>query len=157
VRILIAFIFFLALFSQNASANLSFGARAATGEMQVVGEFEESSFLEAEFVSSYTFSQSLAIEGSVFGRFTDENEFWGLQVTSPVRLILPGGVATSYLAPGYRYMDDGFGAPLIEGGFVLGGLPLFSARFGLGYRFIFNEWVKNGLKTESQFFISTYF
>lgn len=142
---------FMASFAQ---ANLSFAFKAVSGVMEFSDAPDEQKYLETELVAIYKLSESFRFEGSIFGRFTDEKEYWGVQVTAPLTLVVPGAFLSSYIAPGYRYMNDSYSAPVIEGGLNL----YFLGSFGVGYRFIFNEWIDNGgLKTESQFFVSFYF
>ncbi|MGH1468554.1 MAG: hypothetical protein ACRBBP_06710 [Bdellovibrionales bacterium] len=132
---------------------LDFSTKATSGVMELSSSLDEQKYFEAEVSVGYRLTEAFSLKGSVFGRFSDEKEYWGVQVSTPLTLILPGNFLSSYIAPGYRYMNDSYSAPTIEGGLNFH----FMGSFGLGYRLIFNEWVKNGLKTESQFFGTVYF
>lgn len=144
-------VFFLTFVTSLAQAN--FSLRLNTGVMEFEPSAEQKKYAELELGYDYALSEALSLRASAFGRSADEETFWGFQVATPLSLIVPGGFIGSYLAPGYRYMNDDYSAPLIEGGINL----YFLGNFGLGYRAILNEWVKNGLRNESQFFVSVEF
>lgn len=150
MKLLILLIVFI---GSTAQAEFRYAARVASGVMTILPAPEENKYAEGELVGSYKYSQSFSLQGSIFSRFTDDDNYWGAQVTAPLTLYVPGAFLSSYIAPGYRYMNDGYGAPVMEGGINIHAL----GRIGVGYRFIFNEWVSNGLKTESQFFVTAYF
>lgn len=143
----------LFLFFSFSAAALDLSVKATSGTMALSSELDKQKYLETELSAGYRLSEAFSLKGSIFGRFADKKEYWGVQVAAPLTLVLPGNFLSSYVAPGYRYMNDSYSAPTIEGGLNFH----FLGSFGVGYRFIFNEWVKNGLKTESQFFAAVYF
>ncbi len=143
-------IIILSLITSWAKAELNFSIRMTSGVMKLVSSLDTQKYIESEINVGYRLSQALNLQGAAFTRFTNKKEYWGLQVLTPLTLIVSRHFLSSYFAPGYRYMNDSYSSPILEGGLKF----YFLKGFGLGYRFIFNEWVKNGLKTESQFFIS---
>ncbi len=143
----------LMLIGALAQAELYFGARGNFGVMEAASMGVKENYTELELLADYKVSQSFSLQGSVFSRFSGSKTYWGGQVVAPLKAFLPGSFLSSYIAPGYRYMDGGYSAPVLEGGLNM----YLLWNFGVGYRFIFNEWVKNGLLTESQFFATVYF
>ncbi len=146
-------VIFTLMFSGFTVHALDYSVNATSGVMELNSSLDEQKYFEAEMVLGYRVTEAVSFEGAVFGRFADDKEYWGVQVGAPLTLVLPGSFLSSYIAPGYRYMNDSYSAPTIGGGLNFH----FIGNFGVGYRFIFNEWVKNGLKTESQFFARMYF
>ena len=143
-----AFIVFLIFFFNGVSAQakiFNFGLSATTGRMQFTGQSDSDKHIEIELFSQYTLFENLGLRLSAFGRVGDERNFSGGQISIPLNLEAKPLFFSTYMAPGYRFMSGGFHAPTLETGFSWD-------RWGLGYRLIFNDWVKNGLETEAQFF-----
>lgn len=136
----------------QASA-LDFGIRGSGGQMQLKSSADSQKYFETELHIQHRVSENLALRAAVFGRSLDDDEFWGVQVSAPLSLYVQTLGLSSYMALGYRFMNKGFSAPTLESGLNFA----FLGGSGLGYRLIFNEWVKNGLKTEAQFFFSVSF
>lgn len=134
----------------TSSYALDFGVRASGGQQQLKSSSDSQKYFETELHVQHRFTENLAARVSVFGRSLDEDEFWGVQASAPLSLYVQSLGFSSYMAPGYRFMNKGFSAPTLESGLNFA----FLGGSGLGYRLIFNEWVKNGLKTEAQFFFS---
>lgn len=133
-----------------AGLPIDFGARLNSGRLQFVDQSDFEKYLEVEVYSQYYFSNMWAVRLSGFGRLSDERNYGGAQLSTPLILDVNRLGLATYMAPGYRYMNRGLSAPTLESGLNLKML----GDVGLGYRLILNEWVKNGLKTEGQFFFS---
>jgi len=133
-----------------AAFPIDFGIRASSGRLQFVDQVEFEKYAEAELYAEYKFSNMFAVRLGGFGRFSEDRDYSGAQLAMPLILDVNRLGLATYMAPGYRYMNRGLSAPTLESGLNLKML----GDFGLGYRLILNEWVKNGLRTEGQFFIS---
>jgi len=144
--------FLLSLFSSlsYAAFPIDFGLRASSGKLQFVDQVDFEKYAEAELYAEYRMSNMFAVRLGGFGRFTDDRNYGGAQLATPLILDVNRLGLATYMAPGYRYVNRGLSAPTLESGLSLKML----GDFGVGYRLILNEWVKNGLKTEGQFFIS---
>ncbi len=143
----------LLFISPLAQGKFDSSIRITSGVMKLVSSLDDQKYIESEIATSYRPSQTLSLQGAVFARFVNKKQYWGIQMLTPFTLVVVRRFLSSYFAPGYRYMNNNYSSPILEGGLKfhsMGGM-------GLGYRFIFNNWVKNGLKTESQFFISISF
>lgn len=149
----VIFIFCAAyLMSLSSAFAFDLGLRAIGGRMQFEGNDNLQKYFELELYGDYKYSETLAFRGSLFGRSVDGDQFFGGQLVTPLNVKIAPKLF-SYMAPGYRFMSRGFSAPTLEAGLNLSTF----GDWGLGYRLIFNEWVKNGLKNETQFFISCSF
>lgn len=143
----------LLFWGTHVQAAFYYGLRGNVGIMEAEPSGLKKNYTEAEILVEYKLSQPFSLQGSVFSRFVNSETYFGAQIVMPLRAFLPGSFLSSYIAPGYRYMNKGHSAPILEGGLNM----YFLGNIGLGYRFIFNEWVGNGLKTEGQFFATVYF
>jgi hypothetical protein len=151
----LAFFLFVMFFSlQSAKAlPIEFAARVSSGKLQFVDQLDFEKYVEAEVYAQYYFSNMFALRLGGFGRFSDEQNYGGAQFAAPLILDVNRLGLSTYMAPGYRYMNRGLSAPTLESGLNLKML----GDIGIGYRLILNEWVNNGLKTEGQFFVSVGF
>jgi len=150
-------VFTLLLFIQtvsHAASPVDFGVRVNGGRLQFENQVEDTAdfekYVEAEAYVQYFLSNMFALRLGGFGRFSDDRNYGGFQFSSPLVLDVKRLGLATYMAPGYRYMNRGLSAPTLESGLNLN----FIGDVGLGYRLILNEWVKNGLKTEGQVFVS---
>jgi len=136
-----------------AALPVDFGFRITSGKLQYVDQPDFEKYVEAEVHAQYYFSNMFALRLGGFGRFSDEQNYGGAQLSAPLILDVNRLGLATYMAPGYRYMNKGLSAPTLESGLNLKML----GDLGIGYRLILNEWVNNGLKTEGQFFVSISF
>jgi len=135
------------------SLPIEFGFRVNSGQQQLADENQFDKYFELEMNLQYHFTNFFAARLGGLGRFTDEHNYGGLEFSAPLILEVKSLGLSTYMAPGYRYLNRGLSSPTLESGVTFRSL----GNFGLGYRLILNDWVKNGLKTEGQIFFSLHF
>jgi|GEM_PF-2960570 len=150
IKSLLFICIFICSLPAMAALPLDFGLRINSGRLQFVDQIEFKKYVETEIYAQYYISNMWALRLGGFGRFSDERNYGGAQIAVPFILDVNRLSLATYMAPGYRYMNRGFSAPTLESGLNL----KMIGNLGIGYRLILNEWVKNGLKTEGQFFLS---
>ena len=137
----------------QAMPPIDLGVRVNSGRQQFVDEGVFEKYLEVEAYGQYHLFNMFAVNLGAFARLTDERNYGGAQLSTPLILDIKRLGVSTYMAPGYRFMNRGLSAPTLGSGVTLKML----GEFGIGYRLILNEWVKNGLKTEGQVFLSVGF
>ena len=117
------------------------------------GSYGDQSYTEVNLGLNTYFSDHFAWRNAVFGRFMQQTEnIFGLDTS--LRGILSASEAgsgfTIFAGPGYRFVNRGLSAPLIEGGLVL---HLAGLSIGGGVKTVLTSMIEGGAKNDTQYFI----
>jgi hypothetical protein len=131
-----------------------FGLHHATFDLGAsLGSVNDVHYTEANLGLNLYFYEWLAWRNALFGRFASgEETIWGLDSSVRGVLNLGGGALglTAFAGPGYRFINKGDNAPLVEAGIVfrLAGIAL-----GGGAKTIINSAVRDGAPNDTQYFL----
>jgi hypothetical protein len=136
------------------SSDRGFGLHHATFDLGAsLGSVNDVNYTEANLGLNLYFFEWLAWRNAIFGRFlSGQDAIWGLD--SSVRGILNLGDGalgmTAFAGPGYRFVNKGDNAPLLEAGIVfrLAGIAL-----GGGAKTIINSAVRSSAPNDTQYFL----
>ena len=117
------------------------------------GSYGDQSYTELNLGLNTYFSEYFAWRNAVFGRFSQQSEnIFGLDTS--LRGIYSYGLGgtgfTAFAGPGYRFVNRGSSAPLLEGGLVL---HLAGLSIGGGVKTVLTSVVQSGVKNDTQYFI----
>lgn len=131
------------------SAGGGFGLKKITYDLGISGGSTGSvNYTEANLGFNVYVADWLAWRNAIFGRFSSSTTIYGLD--SSVRGILDLAILTAFAGPGWRIVNQGVSAPLVEAGAVV---KLAGLSIGGGVKTILNSWAAPGLQNDTQYFI----